>query len=248
MSTSAFRPLGPSRRFALAVVAVAVLVLLAGWFTGLREVMHAVFLALAVAAFLPLAIIGLGVLAMGFVLLLAALTCGDGPAGEGVELVLLGAQLGPPYYRWLGRQRHPVFGIPSRAAARRSPPLGSDRAAHPSGRGARPCTSWPRRASRSSGSGARPGGTVTERAGAPRPGSGRRGPMCSTDSTGRSTTGSLAAEPFGSYVSRVARLRWPAQTGEPVRRNSTRGRGGWTKASSCCDASIEARRWSGSGR
>jgi hypothetical protein len=87
-------------------------VVLAGWFTGLRAVMHGVFLTVAVAAFLPLVVIGFGVLVMGLVLVLAALTCDDG-AGAGVEFVLLGTQLGPPYYRWLGRQRHPVFwGIP----------------------------------------------------------------------------------------------------------------------------------------
>jgi hypothetical protein len=102
-------------RFVLAAIITALIVLIAGWFTDVRQVLHWILLTLAVTAFLPFVIIG-GGLAVGLILaLLGAVLAADASAGAevGEGAVALGALILHPYYRFLARRRHPVFwGIP----------------------------------------------------------------------------------------------------------------------------------------
>lgn len=106
------------RRFLLAVALVALAVVLGGWFTGARQVMHAALLGVAVVAFLPFLVIGAGILLallVAAVATVAAVFSGD--AGGGLEgavegggaVVGGGGWLLPRYYRFLGRRRHPAF-------------------------------------------------------------------------------------------------------------------------------------------
>lgn len=106
------------RRFLITVAVVALAVVLAGWLTDLRQVMHGALLSVAIVAFLPLLIVGAGllaVLAVGLVVgVLAALGDGgdgviEGAAGVGEVIVEGGGWLTPRYYRFLGRQRHPML-------------------------------------------------------------------------------------------------------------------------------------------
>jgi hypothetical protein len=109
------------RRFVVAAALTAVALVVAGWMSGLRHVMHGALLTLAVAALLPFIVLAAAVLVIllvGLVLALTAAAAGsdDAPGLDGVgEVVIGGAQaLLAPYYRFLGRQRHPVFwGVPA---------------------------------------------------------------------------------------------------------------------------------------
>jgi hypothetical protein len=102
-------------RFFLAAVITALIVLIVGWFTDVRQLLHWVLLTLAITAFLPFVIIG-GGLAVGLILALAGAVLGADASvgaaiGEGATTV--GSLLFHPYYRFLGRRRHPVFwGVP----------------------------------------------------------------------------------------------------------------------------------------
>jgi hypothetical protein len=109
-------------RFLVAALVTASALVAVGWLTELRHVMHAALLAVAVFALLPLLLIG-GVLLLVLVVSLAlaaaaALGGGgdadlDGLVGTG-DLADGGVWLAPRYYRFLGRQRHPVFwGVPA---------------------------------------------------------------------------------------------------------------------------------------
>jgi hypothetical protein len=103
------------RYFVVAAVITAVLVMVVGWFTDVRQLLHWVLLSLAVTAFLPFVIIG-GGLAVGLVLALVGAVLGaDAAAGAAVGEITAeaGGHLFLPYYRFLGRQRHLLFwGIP----------------------------------------------------------------------------------------------------------------------------------------
>jgi hypothetical protein len=112
------------RRFLVAAVITAIAVVVLGWTTGLRQVMHGALLALAVAALLPLLLVAGGLLVImliGFLLALPAALAGAGevPAdgaldGAAEPVVEGGGWVIGRYYRLLGRQRHPVFwGIPA---------------------------------------------------------------------------------------------------------------------------------------
>ena len=102
--------------FSGTAAAVALAVLAAGWFTGLRAVAHGAMITVAVLALLPLIIIGGGLLLILLLTLVMALFGGEdadgGMAADGV--VEAGGWLLPRYYRFLARQRHPVFwGVPT---------------------------------------------------------------------------------------------------------------------------------------
>lgn len=112
------------RRFLIAALVAAACVVAAGWLTGLRDVMHAALLAVAVFALLPLLLVGGALLLLLIVavgMAAAAALGGDGDAGDGLEfagdaIAGGGAWVAPRYYRFLGRQRHPVFwGVPAGA-------------------------------------------------------------------------------------------------------------------------------------
>src|SRR6266849_3743822 len=118
MVTGALHPVSYRRqaiRFFLAAVITALIVLIAGWFTDVRQLLHWVLLTLAITAFLPFVIIG-GGLVVGLVLALAAAVLGaDASAGAAVGegATIVGVFILHPYYRFLGRRRHPVFlGVP----------------------------------------------------------------------------------------------------------------------------------------
>jgi len=102
-------------RFLMAAVVTALIVLIVGWITDVRQLLHWILLTLAVTAFLPFVIIG-GGLAIGLVLALTgAIFAADASAGAevGEGAVTFGAFIFHPYYRFLARRRHPVFwGIP----------------------------------------------------------------------------------------------------------------------------------------
>lgn len=112
------------RLFALATVMTALIVVLAGWFTEARDVMHTALLTLAVVALLPVIIVG-GVLAFGIAISILGALAGDadgGAAALGADAAL--ATLAPMekrrqslverYDGFFGRRRHPVFwGIPA---------------------------------------------------------------------------------------------------------------------------------------
>jgi hypothetical protein len=101
-------------RFVLAAVSTAVLVMIVGWFTDVRHLLHWILLSLAVTAFLPFVIIG-GGLAIGLVLGLVGAVLGADAAGVevGEGAAEIGVRILHPFYRFLGRRRHPVFwGIP----------------------------------------------------------------------------------------------------------------------------------------
>ncbi|MBA3455983.1 MAG: hypothetical protein H0T42_22990 [Deltaproteobacteria bacterium] len=112
------------RRFLLAALTTALAVVVAGWFSGAREIMHGVLISIAVLALLPFAIIAGVVFLMlvaGLVLTAPALVGGDAPDLEivsdaGTPLADAGVGMVGPYYRFLGRRRHPMFwGIPAGA-------------------------------------------------------------------------------------------------------------------------------------
>lgn len=113
--TTATLPRQTIHRLVLAAVSTAVLVMIVGWFTDVRQLLHWILLTLAVTAFLPFVIIG-GGLAIGLVLaLLGAVLAGDASGGAviGYGATEIGVRILHPYYRFLGRRHHPVFwGIP----------------------------------------------------------------------------------------------------------------------------------------
>jgi hypothetical protein len=92
------------------------IVVVAGWFTPLRDVMHGALLTVAVVAFLPFvfALIGFAFLGIvGSLCVLAALFGEPVDPAVGVEGAAAGCQLSlevaPGYYRWLAKRRHPAF-------------------------------------------------------------------------------------------------------------------------------------------
>ena len=99
-----------ARRVALWAVVTSVAVLAGGWMTNARHVLHALLYGVGTVAFLPFLIV-VGAIAFALFLgILVGLTGGDvgvveqnlaGDAAEG------GIRLIRPYYRFLGRQRHP---------------------------------------------------------------------------------------------------------------------------------------------
>jgi hypothetical protein len=93
---------------------VTAAMLVVGLATGLRTVMHASLLLVAVAAFLPFVILGGLLLLVIVVLLFAALSESD-PDGL-LDGALFVGEVSPGirgYYRFLGRRRHLVFwGVP----------------------------------------------------------------------------------------------------------------------------------------
>lgn len=102
------------RRFGFTALAVALLVLVVGWFTGLRVVFHGAMLGVATIAFLPFLFIASLVLlfmAMAVAIALAGADGGDVPGGDAAGEAAFGFV--GPYYRFLGRQRRPEFwGVP----------------------------------------------------------------------------------------------------------------------------------------
>jgi hypothetical protein len=99
------------KRLAIAALTTSLVVVVVGWMTGLRQMMHATLLGLAVVAFLPFVLIAGGVLIGLAVALLGALIADGDVMGDGVSEALVdgGGELISPYYRFLARQRHPVF-------------------------------------------------------------------------------------------------------------------------------------------
>lgn len=113
-------------KFFAAAVATAVAVVLVGWLTDAREVMHDALISIAVVALLPFAVVAIGlVVALLVTLALSlpvALLDGDvgdvagGVVGEAAgELAIEGGgEMLPRYYGFFARQRHPIFwGIPA---------------------------------------------------------------------------------------------------------------------------------------
>lgn len=111
------------RRFLLAASATTVAVVALGWFTGIRDVMHGALISLLAAALLPFAIIA-GVLfvlvALAILVTVPAAVAGAEPPEVGAlaeasePVAEAGFRLIGPYYRFIGRRRHPVFwGIPA---------------------------------------------------------------------------------------------------------------------------------------
>ena len=108
--------------FLATVTTVALLVFAGGWFTGLRHVMHAALLAVAVVAFLPLVMVaaGFAVVAILFAGSLVFSALGDGAVDVSTDggLIEGGARAAPGYYRFMAarfvaRRKHPVFwGLP----------------------------------------------------------------------------------------------------------------------------------------
>jgi hypothetical protein len=101
------------RQFVITAVVVATTVLAIGWATGLRVVMHGALLSVAVAAFLPFVIIAV-VLFVILVLGLVAAASGEAPVDlggvdGGASFIEGGFHFIPIYYRFLARQRHPLF-------------------------------------------------------------------------------------------------------------------------------------------
>jgi hypothetical protein len=105
------------RRFLFALGVTAAIVVGAGWLTGLRDVMHGALIAVAVAALLPILIIAAGaLLIVGSIAFTAAAVAftdvpvdPGGPIEGGVAIVDGGGRLLPRYYRFLARQKNPVF-------------------------------------------------------------------------------------------------------------------------------------------
>jgi hypothetical protein len=110
------------RTFFLTAVAVALVLVVVGWVTGLRATMHVAFLALATVAFLPFVLVAGGllvVMALGLFIGLVSAAAHEHPPGvDGLaEVVVKGGHwFGARYYRLIARQRHPVFwGVPAGA-------------------------------------------------------------------------------------------------------------------------------------
>ena len=117
MATAAPTQIFPRRQtirwFVLAAVISALIVMIAGWFTDVRQMLHWVLLTLAVTAFLPFVIIGGGVAAGLILAVVGAVLGASGGEVVAAPFVFLGGHLFLPYYRFLGSRRHPVFwGIP----------------------------------------------------------------------------------------------------------------------------------------
>ena len=92
------------RIFAVATLLTAVVVVLAGWFTGVRDVMHTVLLTFAVIALLPVILVGA---AMAFVIAIGVM---GALHGEPIALRVPGKRaLAERYYRFFARREHPVF-------------------------------------------------------------------------------------------------------------------------------------------
>jgi hypothetical protein len=110
-------------RFLAASTITATTLVATGWISGLRQVMHGALLSFAVAALLPFMLLVGGLLLImlvGLILALVALAGADGVpldhglCGAGEAVVKGGGWLIPRYYRFLGRQRHPVsWGVPA---------------------------------------------------------------------------------------------------------------------------------------
>ena len=98
------------RDAALCAVVTSVAVVAGGWVTNARQVLHALLYGVGTALFLPFLVIAGAIAFALFLGILVGLTAGDagvveqslaGDAAEG------GIRLIRPYYRFLGRQRHP---------------------------------------------------------------------------------------------------------------------------------------------
>lgn len=105
--------------FLATVTTVALLVLVGGWFTGLRHVMHGALLAVAIVAFLPLVIVaaGVAIALITIVISLIVSVLGDDASGGETDagLIEVGVRAAPRYYRFMAarfvaRRKHPVFG------------------------------------------------------------------------------------------------------------------------------------------
>lgn len=104
-----------------AVTSVTIVVI--GWMTGLRAVMHAAILSVATVALLPFVLVASGLLLLmgiGFVFALLASLGGEhlaidhGLYGAGELWVGGGRWFASRYYRFMARQRHPLFwGFPA---------------------------------------------------------------------------------------------------------------------------------------
>jgi hypothetical protein len=118
-------------KFLLTVAIVFLVVLLSGWFTGIKQVMHTALLSVTVFAFLPVIILAAVILIPIILMLtliviglLASLLSGDGgggdigggeadansatPEAQTASVVFL-----HEYYEWMARQRSPYFwGVP----------------------------------------------------------------------------------------------------------------------------------------
>jgi hypothetical protein len=113
---------GPRRKlltFACSATATSIALVLTGWLTGMREVMHGTLLALAIVAFFPFVLVATGLmLGLGLsllVILLSIFAGGDpGPLPDDMGPVVEGgAWLVPRYYRFWARRRHPgLWGVP----------------------------------------------------------------------------------------------------------------------------------------
>lgn len=109
--------------FLIACALATLVVVVVGWFTGIRDVAYGALLSCAIVAFLPFVIVAIGLfvaIVLPVVLaILAALTAAFGGAaafgGEvgvvelGIGITAGGVGFTAPYYRWLASRRHPMF-------------------------------------------------------------------------------------------------------------------------------------------
>lgn len=84
-----------ARKFLLAMLAVALAIVGIGWFTAVQTVAYGAMISSLVFAFLPIVIIAIGVV-------LSLIEIGE-------PVVMVGLSSVKPYYRWLARQKHPLF-------------------------------------------------------------------------------------------------------------------------------------------
>ena len=98
--------------FIWALLLITGLMVSLGWFTNIREAAHQCLLWVFVFAFFPFLVIALGLLIFLFTFVLAL--AGDSDGIGGLDHVGDGLEILKPYYRFLGKQKHPVFwGIPA---------------------------------------------------------------------------------------------------------------------------------------
>jgi hypothetical protein len=108
---------GVARRFLLVFVPTIAVLVTNGWLTGLRDVMYGALVGALAVAFLPFTFVALALALVAawlvLVMLVAMLTDGEAPdggelVGEVASALTEAAFLAaPPYYRLLGRIRHP---------------------------------------------------------------------------------------------------------------------------------------------
>ncbi len=103
-----------SHQFGVTALAVALLLVGAGWFSGFARVLSWVTGGIFVAALWPVLVIVGGLAFMLLLVMVVAIGSEGGGDPEAISkgggaVMAVGWGLGRPYYRWLARVRHPVF-------------------------------------------------------------------------------------------------------------------------------------------